>query len=167
MAGFRDILSRIQKAKGSLSDNILDMLANEGRRIVEEANRSAEAQNRTGNMADAYGYAVYLNGKEMRRGYANATPTSSGPHKGWPKYGIPADTGRGYLDSFFETYIPPAKGYHLVTVNAAYYSRILEEGAQARPRRQVATKYRIISQMTDEMDRLAAKYRGELTTINI
>ena len=167
MAGFRSILSRVQKAKASLSDNVCDMLAREGERIVTEANRSAEAQNRSGNMADAYGYAVYLNGRMMRKGYANDTPTSDVPHKGWDKHGIPSDTGRGYLDSFFESYIAPERGYHLVVVNAAYYSRILEEGAQARPRRQIATKYRIISQMTDEMDGLASKYHGEMTTINL
>lgn len=167
MAGFDNILSRIRKAKAALPDNIIAMLAREGDKIVTEANRTKEAQNRTGNMADAFGYAVYYNGKQVRKGYANDAATSSTVHKGWAKHGIPSDTGRGYIDSFFESYIAPERGFHLVCVNAAYYSRILEEGAQARPRRQIATKYRIISQMTDEMDALAAKYRGELETINI
>lgn len=167
MAGFSGIYSRIRSARASLSVAVADLLAREGQRIASEANRSAEAQNRSGNMADAFGYAVYLDGKEIRRGYANDAPTSDGPHRGWEKHGIPADTGRGYVDTYLDSYDAPERGYHLVVVNAAYYSRILEEGAQARPRRQVATRYRIISQMTDEMDALALKYRGELMAINL
>lgn len=167
MSGFGGIYARIRQAKAGLSGNIADALASEGRRIAVEAERTAEAQRRTGNMADAFGYAVFLDGKEVRRGYAEPSPTSSTVHKGWKKHGIPADTGRGYLDSYFDAYIAPAKGWHLVVVNAVYYTRILEAGAQARPARQKVRQYRIISQMADDMDRLAAKYHGTLEEINM
>lgn len=167
MAGFQKILSRIRQAKAGRYDAVADALAREGEKIVDEAMRSAEVTYRSGNMADAFGYAVFHNGKEVRRGYANNAPTAAEAHKGWAKHGIPADTGRGYLDTYFDSYIAPASGFHLVVVNAIYYTRILEAGAQARPKRRLATRYRIISQIADDMDRLASKYRAELTGINM
>lgn len=167
MAGFAGILSEIRRLQVRQVSKIADSLAAEGKRIVSEAERTAEVTYRSGNMADAFGYSVFFNGNEIRRGYANDSPTSSGVHKGWEKHGIPADTGRGYLDDFFNTYSPPKSGFHLVVVNAVYYTRILEAGAQARPERPLATKYRIISQMAGSMDNLAAKYGAELKGINM
>lgn len=165
--GFKGIYARIAKARSQSLSQMANTLASEGLRIAKDAEATAETQKRSGNQSDAFGYAVYLDGREMRRGYANPSPVSSVPHKGWEKHGIPADTGRGYLDSFLDTYVPPKKGFHLVVVNAAYYTRILEEGAQGRPKRRLSTKYRIISQITDDMDRLAAKYGGTMTGINM
>ena len=165
--GFKGIYARIAKARSQSLSRMADVLAAEGLRIAKDAESTSETQKRSGNQSDAFGYAVYLDGKEMRRGYANAAPTSSGPHKGWEKHGIPADTGRGYLNTFLDTYAAPKSGFHLVVVNAAYYTRILEEGAQGRPKRKLSAKYRIISQITDDMDRLASKYGGTMTGINM
>lgn len=148
-------------------DRIADTLESEGRRVAREAMNTAETQRRSGNQADAFGFAVFHGGKEIRRGYANSSPVSSSRHRGWSKHGIPADTGRGYIDSFLDGYTPPQDGWHLVVVNAAYYTRILEAGAQGRPKRQLSAKYRIISQITDDMDRLASKYGGRLSGINM
>lgn len=136
-----------------IESHVIEYLAKNGQNIVNEAYWSKEAKDRSGTMHDAYGYAVYYNGRIVRKGYAAGGQMSSEVHKGWPKYGIPADTGRGYLESFFESYRSEVKqkGFVLVCVNAAYYSQILEDGAQARPSRQIATKYRIISQISDEM----------------
>lgn len=139
--------------KKDIESQVIEYLAKNGQSIVNEAYWNKEAKDRSGTMHDAYGYAVYYNGRLVRKGYAAGGQMSSEVHKGWPKHGIPGDTGRGYLESFFEDYRNEvkSKGFVLVCVNAAYYSQILEDGAQARPSRQIATRYRIISQISDDM----------------
>ena len=141
---------------------VIDYLAAQGQRMVDEAYRSKDAQDRSGNMHDAYGWAVYVNGSVVRKGDAG-TQMSQEIHKGWAKHGIPADTGRGYLEEFFATYQDvPQKGMALVVVNAVYYASILEEGAQGRPAVQQATQYRIISQVADTMYDIKRNFKGSI-----
>ena len=139
--------------KKDITNQVVNYLDKEGQKIVNNAYWSKEAKDRSGSMHDAYGYAVYYNGKMMKKGYAAGGRMSSEVHHGWIKRGIPDDTGRGYLESFFEDYATEVKstGFVLVCVNAIYYAQILEDGAQARPSRNISTRYRIISQITDEM----------------
>lgn len=139
--------------RGDLESQIVNYLATEGQKIVNKAYWSKEAKDVSGTMHDAYGYAVYYKGQEKRRGYAAGGQMSSEVHHGWKKKGIPADTGRGYLDSFFNSYKSQVtrKGFVLICVNAVYYAQILEDGAQGRPSRSISTRYRIISQISDSM----------------
>lgn len=139
--------------RANIENQIVNYLAAEGQKIVNEAYWRKEAKDRSGTMHDAYGYAVYHDGVIKKRGYAAGGRMSSEVHPGWAKHGIPADTGRGYVDSFFDNYksqVSP-KGFVLVCVNAAYYAQILEDGAQGRPKRNISTRYRIISQISDSM----------------
>ena len=163
--GFSRALAAVRKARKSNGDPLSGLEA-EAQGIVDKAARTRETANVTGNLLDAYGYAIWINGEMVRRGYATPVPTSSEKHKGWSKYGIEANTGRGYVDDFLDSYSAPRKGVHLVVVNAAYYARILEEGAQGRPDRPLSTKYRIITQISNDMAGLARRYGGNVEHIN-
>lgn len=145
---------------------IVNELSKEGQKIVNEAYWSKAAKDRSGNMHDAYGYAVYFRGKLERKGYAAGGQISSDIHKGWAKYGIGANTGRGYLDEFFNDYRPQSNGFELVCVNAVYYAEILEDGAQGRPKVPISKRYKIISQMSSKFDDLAKRFGGRVRTIN-
>lgn len=142
-----------------------DDLADEGQRIIDKAARTNMTKPRSKNMMDAYGAAVYYKGKRVRTKYVNESPASNTPHNGWKKHGIPSDTGRGYLDSWFNEY-RPSGNLELVCVNAVYYSEILENGAQTRKGgASSGTKYRIISQTYSDMYSLSRKYNGKLKII--
>lgn len=138
-------------------------LADEGERIINIAWASQQTTRRSGAMDDAYGAGVFLGGKLVERRYITNSPTSSIVHRGWEKNGIPADTGRGYLDDFFNGYKASPNMIELVCVNAVYYTRILEDGKQRKDGKIV--KYRIISQVADGMSKLASKYHGHMVTL--
>lgn len=142
----------------------LDDLANEGQKVIDKAAKTNMTKPRSNNMRDAYGAAVYYQGKRVRTKYVNPTPQSSKVHKGWEKHNIPSDTGRGYLETWFNEYKPKGS-LELVCVNAVYYANILEDGAQGRPNRSISTKYRIISQTYSDMYSLSNKYKGKLSII--
>lgn len=155
-----------KKARSHLAQNAyretINFLARHGQRMVDEAYRTKDTQDRSGNMHDAYGWAVYVNGQIVKQGDAGA-PISQQIHKGWAKHDIPANTGRGYLNDFFSTYQDiPERGIALVVVNAVYYASILEEGAQHRPAIQQATQYRVISQVADTMYDIKRHFKGSI-----
>lgn len=145
-------------------NDFLDDLAEEGKKVIDKAAKTNITKSRSNNMRDAYGAAVYYMGKRVRTRYVNATPLSNRAHAGWGKHNIPSDTGRGYLDTWFDEYKPKGN-IELVCVNAVYYAQILEEGAQGRPYTQFSTKYEIISQTYSDMNGLAKKYKGKLSII--
>ena len=142
----------------------LDDLADEGQKVIDKAAKTNMTKPRSNNMRDAYGAAVYYKGKRVRTRYVNPTPQSNQAHKGWEKHNIPSDTGRGYLETWFNEYKPKGN-LELVCVNAVYYAQILEDGAQGRPSRSISTKYKIISQTYSDMYGLANKYKGKLSII--
>lgn len=139
---------------------VYDSLLAEGLKIIREEARRNNTIPRSLNMMDAYGTAVYVKGKMVRVGYVNDTPRSREIHKGWSKYGISDDTGRGYLDDFFKDYNADPFGIELVCVNAVYYAQILEEGAQGRPSVSVSRKYRIISGCESRLNKLKGEIEG-------
>lgn len=159
MSVFDQIRQQIRNAKTIYDENFIQTLSSEGERICKLAASTKDTRNRSDNQMDAYGYAVYLNGKMKAKGYAG-TEKSDTIHHGWAKHNIEPNTGRGYLDSFFAEYVPPVAGYHLIVVNAVYYSQILEDGMQP------GVKYRIISQVGDEIYELAQKYNGTVKIIS-
>lgn len=149
-----------QWLKDILND-LFDELIKDGKKVITNAATSTDLRRPivSGNMQDAYGAAVYFNGQIVRKAYYNDSPIANGPHKGWRKRNIEPNTGRGYLDDFFNSYMPTNK-VCLVCVNAVYYTTILEEGAQGRPQIPLSTKYHIISQVGVNMDNLQRKYKG-------
>lgn len=53
-----------------LKQQIVSFLAKRGQEIVNEAYWSKAAKDRSGTMHDAYGYAVFYNGRLEKKGYA-------------------------------------------------------------------------------------------------
>lgn len=137
--------------------------------MVNDAIATHSVKFRSYNLMDAFGFVVYYNGTVKTKGYGTQSPKSKGIHEGWDKHGIPDGTGRQWLDDFISGYEAPKKGFSLLVVNAAFYSRILEEGMQGPPAGHPArTKYRIISQIAGMMEDLQGKFEGStLTPYNI
>lgn len=140
---------------------IIRYLDSEGKRIMELANNSRTTQVRSGAQKNAYGYRVYYNGLKQSEGYLDRT--SDEVHKGWAKHNIPANTGRGYLMDFFNSYTPIGKGFELIVVNAVYYTQILEDGMQ----NSLHHKYEVISQVRDNFDNLQRQLREKGIKSNI
>ena len=149
------------KISSRLLDDLFDNLIKDGEKVIRNAATTTDLKHKvvSGNLQDAYGTAVYYNGKIVRRAYYNNSPISKGIHKGWAKRGYQDNTGRGYLDKFFESYVPTS-ALCLVCVNAIYYTAILEDGTQGRPQVDISTKYHIISQTMTDMAELQKKYKG-------
>ena len=149
--------------KAGNEQKIIAYLASEGERLIKLAYASKQTFDDSKNQKDAYGYRVYLDGREVKTGFVNNTPESDKEHHGWAKHEIPPDTGRGYLMEFFDEYKPSPKGFELLVVNAIYYSQILEDGMQNA----MHHKYRIISQIRDNFDNLehTLKLRGYKTHV--
>lgn len=131
-------------------ERMVSYLSQEGRKIVTNAQATKKVGNQTFNQADAFGYVVYYNGTVKRKGYANIAPESKKPHHGWKAAGIPAGTGREWLEEFISTYEAPKSGFALLIVNAAFYTAIQE----------TKWKYRVISQTYGELDSIAEKFKG-------
>lgn len=141
---------------------IVNFLAGKGKKIIEDAYLTKDTRDRTYNLVDAYGFAVFCDRKKVKYGYAGAE-MSEKVHKGWAKRGIPAGTGRKYIDDFFDDYQSTiGKDIELVCVNAAYYASILEAGKQGGVS---PVHYHIISQMRDEFDNLQNGIQGSTVSI--
>lgn len=145
---------------------MVNYLAREGDRIARRALASKDALDRSGNMADAYGYIVFYEGKVKKKGYALPTNMASDVHKGWDKIGVKDGTGREWLDDFMDTWKPESKGFVLIVVNAAFYSGILEQGRQtnrgANPH--YGKQFQIISQIVGDMKDLQEQFKGSVLT---
>lgn len=132
-------------------DKIVDYLAGQGKRIIHDAIQTKDTRQRTQNQNDAYGWAVYYNGKEMRRGYWTSAPQANEKRNGWSAAGIERGYGREDLVEYFRDYKPKTTGFQLIVVNAVFYTSLLEKGIG------VKRKYRVITQ---EFSNMADAGRG-------
>lgn len=171
---------------------VADYLVDKAYDIVMTAKRTKDAENRTYNQYDAYGAAVYYKGSLVQTVLTGRTHDAdnkvayknkhgrridnmswndvvnkeeiNGKHKGWAKYGIPDGFGYEWARMFVKEYRPQTDGFELVVFNAAFYSNILEHGAQRNARK----KYQIISQVVGELQDLKKQFAGSnLRGINI
>lgn len=80
-------------------------------------------------------------------------------HKGWKAEGIPDATGYEWAKTFIKEFgkkgVVPQQGFALVVFNAAFYSKILEEGGGG-----VKRKYRVLSIAADEMQKVESEIKG-------
>lgn len=109
-------------------------------------------QNRTQNLADSYGSCLFVNGKEYPNSRRFLTPNQ---HASKPRiwYGAYLE-GREEIGKFFDSYRGVAGKTELVIAVAMPYGVILEEG-----RGRLKRKYRVISGISSEMDRLLAEVK--------
>lgn len=95
----------------------------------------------------------------QKKKFKDLETLGGGVHKGWKKEGIPDGTGyewaRMFIRGFKQVYKPPARGFALVIFNAAYYSKILEEGGG-----NVKRKYRVLSQIVGSLQSLQSQFKG-------
>lgn len=135
-------------------------LAEEGRKLITKAFETANFdKNKTQNLHDSYGSAVFYNGKEIpnTRRYVGRKAVVG---KVDPQGNLML--GRAEIDNFFDTYKSSFKGFELVTAAAIFYASILEKGS-GRLRR----KYRVISGIDSDLMDLASKTGGKIVNINM
>lgn len=127
-------------------DKIVDYLAGQGKKIIHDAIQTKDTRQRTQNQNDAYGWAVYYNGREMRRGYWTSAPQANEKRNGWANAGINPSYGREDLVKYLDEYKPKSNGFQLIVVNAVFYTAIQEAGGG-----RLKHKYRIITQEFSNM----------------
>ena len=135
---------------GVLIKALISQLADDGEKAIREAYEGREFTNRTYNLPDSYGSAVYYNGTLV---------TSSIRYVGAEMAEEDERYGRNEVNDFFSNYKPKnRKGIDLVIVAAMFYADILEEG-KGRLKR----KYKVIAEGEDYMKNVATHFRGTLS----
>lgn len=141
------------------TNKIVDYLAGQGKKIIHDAIQTKDTRQRTQNQNDAYGWAVYYNGREMRRGYWTSAPQANEKRNGWANAGINPGYGREDLVKYLDEYKPKSNGFQLIVVNAVFYTAIQEAGGG-----RLKHKYRIITQ---EFSNMAEAGRGVSRTFTV
>ena len=132
---------------------LIDELAEDGRRAIQTAYENRDFTNRTYNLHDSYGSAVYYNGVLQEASKHYITPSAE-KSKRWRGRWI---RGHDELIDFLHEYNARKKGLDLVIVAAMPYASYLEDGAGKLKR-----KYRVISGAWSQMQSLQSKYKGAI-----
>lgn len=134
-------------------------LAEDGYELIRKAFEGSDySHNKTQNLHDSYGSAVYYNGKLVEGSKRFMTSFAVGGK--YNTYTNELEYGRSEIDSFFDNYKAKSKGFELVLAAAIFYAPILEEG-----RGGIKRKYRVISFIADNVDAVARKYGGKVNRI--
>ena len=137
---------------GVLIKALISQLADDGEKAIREAYEGREFTNRTYNLHDSYGSAVYYNGALVK---------SSIRYVGAEMAEEDERYGRNEVNDFFSNYRPKnRKGIDLVIVAAMFYADILEEGKGKLKR-----KYKVISEGEDYMREVASRFNGTLSKV--
>lgn len=136
-------------------------LAEEGRKLLLKAYNTANfKKDKTQNLHDSYGSAVYFNRK-----YVIGTKRLFSPRADKPRYNTykgEKEYGFEEINKFLDSYIPETDGFVLLIAVAMFYGTFLEKGS-GRLRR----KYRVISGVSSDMDSLAKLTGGTVKSINL
>ena len=166
--------------KSAIIQQLISQLAEEGAAAIKQAYETRDWRNRTFNLHDSYGSAVYANGKLLKWTVRYVGQEMVQPEKelsfGWfwnkgrsmPDYKgnrrLSGDEvtmkGREEVMDFFSQYTPKTKGIELVIAAAMFYANILENGGK-----NLSHKFHVISQANGIMQGLANKYNGKTTAI--
>ena len=135
---------------GVLIKALISQLADDGEKAIREAYEGREFTNRTYNLHDSYGSAVYYNGNLVKGSISYVGAEMAEEDERY---------GRNEVNDFFSNYRPKnRKGIDLVIVAAMFYADILEEG-KGRLKR----KYKVIAEGEDYMKNVATHFRGTLS----
>lgn len=140
-------------------DRMVDYLSRRAAEIIERAMQTKTTAIETGNQIDAYGYAIWYNGnlEKKETGDPDHGRYAEVPHKGYGD--IPEAFGSEWADMFISEFPSkhplPKNAFCLVVFNAAFYSRILEEGGGG-----VKKRYQIISQVIGDLDSLGKEFNA-------
>lgn len=147
-------------------------LVDEAKKIIEKARRTKQTKNQSGTQWDSFGAIVFYNGS-IKYTLKNAEPgtdltkqtrymesiwdENQGRHRGHGS--IPPGTGREWAEMFAKeikgSHEIPKQGFCLIIFNAAFYSKVQEEGGGRLKR-----PYKIISQIAGDMYNLKSKFQG-------
>lgn len=140
-------------------DRMVDYLSRRAAEIIERAMKTKTSAIETGNQIDAYGYAIWYKGSLEKKGIGDPEHGryAEDPHKGYGD--IPEAFGSEWADMFISEFPSkhplPKNAFCLVVFNAAFYSRILEEGGGG-----VKKRYQIISQVIGDLDSLGKEFNA-------
>ena len=140
-------------------DRMVDYLSRRAAEIIERAMKTKTTAIETGNQIDAYGYAIWYKGSLEKKGIGDPEHGryAEDPHKGYGD--IPEAFGSEWADMFISEFPSkhplPKNAFCLVVFNAAFYSRILEEGGGG-----VKKRYQIISQVIGDLDSLGKEFNA-------
>lgn len=166
--------------KSAIIQQLISQLAEEGAAAIKQAYETRDWRNRTFNLHDSYGSAVYANGKLLKWTVRYVGQEMVQPEKelsfGWfwnkgrsmPDYKgnrrLSGDEvtmkGREEVMDFFSQYTPKTKGIELVIAAAMFYANILEKGGG-----NLSHKFHVISQANGIMQGLAQKYNGRTSAV--
>ena len=102
------MIVNINSIKDKYIQKVIEELAKEGQKIINNAELTAKVTNRSMNLRDAYVYGVYYNGNLVKFGFVGNQQSKS-IHSGWAKNNIEADTGRNYARKAIKDYKPNIK----------------------------------------------------------
>lgn len=139
------------KLKEAYTNRMIDFLAKEGERLILECINEVDYTHDTNNLADSYGYGVYLNGRIVKSGFANQIPNANKPRK-WYRQEV---WGRTRIQDFLNKEYKPQGYLDLVLAAAMPYGHALENASSGQKR-----KYRVISMSYDKLRNLSAKFKG-------
>lgn len=116
-------------------------------------------ENRSFNLYDSYGYAVYVDGSVRAQGFLSQSAASEG--KKW--YGNTVE-GSSAISEFFNVKYKSSGGIELVIAAAMPYAQVLENGGASNGRFTYKHKYKVISMAYDKLKELQGRYPGSTIT---
>ena len=133
-------------------DKFVDMLADEGGKLILQAVNSRDYTHRTMNLHDSYGSAVYLNGKLVEKSVMllGSKATKAKSYKGSKL------KGSEEIMKYFRSYKPKSE-IELVVAAAMPYGVVLEKGSDG-----LKHKYKVISGINTEVDNLAKRLNAKV-----
>lgn len=136
-------------------DKFVDMLADEGGKLILQAVNSRDYTHRTYNLHDSYGSAVYLNGKLVEKSVMllGSKATKAKSYKGSKL------KGSEEIMKYFQSYKPKSE-IELVVAAAMPYGVVLEKGGGG-----LKHKYKVISGINTEVGNLAEKLNAKVNKL--
>lgn len=151
----------MSKFKDEYIQRLADALASDGEKLIKKAYNTANfKKDKTQNLHDSYGSAVYYKGK-----YVPGTKRLLTPRANKSKYNYytkDLEYGFEVINKFLDTYKPQTSGLQLIIAVAMYYGTFLEKGSGRLKR-----KYRVITGINSDLSQLASSIGGNVIDINL
>ena len=144
---------RIAINKKAILEGVIADMRKDCEKLVKEAFETATFTERTGNLADSYGAAIYEDGKLREETMAYRTIKATETKDWYTRSNI---GGHGEMLNFFRDYKPKSKGIAIVLVAAMPYTEVLERGSAG-----LHHKYKVISGAYSLLQDLTEKYNGK------
>lgn len=136
-------------------NKFVDMLSDEGGKLILQAVNSRDYTHRTYNLHDSYGSAVYLNGALVEKSVMllGSKATKAKSYKGSKL------KGSEEIMKYFQSY-KPKSDIELLVVAAMPYGVVLEKGGGG-----IRRKYKVISGINTEVGNLAARLNAKVNKL--